>query len=528
MRIIIASGGTGGHIYPAITLAQALQKAGHKITFVGSTGRMEKDVIPAAGFDYIGLDMKIPGGSLINKANSFVSIVKAYYKCREIVKDYDLAIGFGNYISVPLVMAARNRGLKTVIHEQNSFAGKANKYLDQKVDLVIGSYEENKKTLIPGITFRDYHKKILFVVSEMTHFVIPLCLEYLREYKETPTNALLTDTFTNLFPIAQAVDPVHLVPLDKNERPCDVYQKLYAFVENRVKDSLKSDDRMWERQEFLGTIWKSITEDILNNKLLANIVPEYSFKFNIIHLNVSVVRKSIQDQVIRGKDPYSINCFVEVDSNTSDDDNAIVTEAEQFDSYNAKHDEFPIIIRHTFMEDTVNKILNRKNVVLNPNDIEFYKKNLSINEFQRFAIMSCFHSQFGGSENLYGLNQENWIKLMLCVVEMFKRGGSETEAIAKYVTAKRERHYVLKKETRVSRATLLNDPLYNYLINTKYKNVKNIINKRNNFIENKIGYILSNEFSYNTPIAELHGKTIPRNEDEIRIGVLKFFTSFIL
>ena len=389
-------------------------------------------------------------------------------------------------------------------------------------------YEENKKTLIPGITFRDYHKKILFVVSEMTHFVIPLCLEYLREYKETPTNALLTDTFTNLFPIAQAVDPVHLVPLDKNERPCDVYQKLYAFVENRVKDSLKSDDRMWERQEFLGTIWKSITEDILNNKLLANIVPEYSFKFNIIHLNVSVVRKSIQDQVIRGKDPYSINCFVEVDSNTSDDDNAIVTEAEQFDSYNAKHDEFPIIIRHTFMEDTVNKILNRTNVVLNPNDIEFYKKNLSINEFQRFAIMSCFHSQFGGSENLYGLNQENWIKLMLCVVEMFKRGGSETEAIAKYVTAKRERHYVLKKETRVSRATLLNDPLYNYLINTKYKNVKNIINKRNNFIENKIGYILSNEFSYNTPIAELHGKTIPRNEDEIRIGVLKFFTSFIL
>ena len=155
MRIIIASGGTGGHIYPAITLAQALQKAGHKITFVGSTGRMEKDVIPAAGFDYIGLYMKIPGGSLINKANSFVSIVKAYYKCREIVKDYDLAIGFGNYISVPLVMAARNRGLKTVIHEQNSFAGKANKYLDQKVDLVIGSYEENKKT------FKNPHTLIL-------------------------------------------------------------------------------------------------------------------------------------------------------------------------------------------------------------------------------------------------------------------------------------------------------------------------------------------------------------------------------
>lgn len=155
MRIIIASGGTGGHIYPAITLAQALEKAGHEITFVGSTDRMEKDVIPSAGFDYIGLDMKIPGGSLVNKAASLLSIVKAYLKCKEIVKDYDLAIGFGNYISVPLVMAARKRGLKTVIHEQNSFAGKANKYLDQRVDLVIGSYEENKKT------FKNPHTLIL-------------------------------------------------------------------------------------------------------------------------------------------------------------------------------------------------------------------------------------------------------------------------------------------------------------------------------------------------------------------------------
>ncbi|MGN1404819.1 MAG: UDP-N-acetylglucosamine--N-acetylmuramyl-(pentapeptide) pyrophosphoryl-undecaprenol N-acetylglucosamine transferase [Erysipelotrichaceae bacterium] len=155
MRIIIASGGTGGHIYPAITLAQALEKAGHKITFVGSTGRMEKDVIPAEGFEYIGLDMKIPGGSLINKAAAFMSIVKAYKRCKDIVKGYDLAIGFGNYISVPLVMAASKHGLKTVIHEQNSFAGKANKYLDRKVDLVIGSYEENKKT------FKNPHTLIL-------------------------------------------------------------------------------------------------------------------------------------------------------------------------------------------------------------------------------------------------------------------------------------------------------------------------------------------------------------------------------
>lgn len=396
------------------------------------------------------------------------------------------------------------------------------------------TYEANKRTFIPSITFLDYHKKILFIVSEMTHFIIPLCLEYLREYKETNTNELLTDVFVNLFPMAQAVDPIHLIPIDKNERPCDVYQKLYSFVENKVVDSLKSDGAQWERQEILATIYKSVIEDIVNNKLLINIVPEYSYKYNIIHLNISVVRKGIQDLVIRKKDPFSINCFVDVDSNTSDDDNAIVTEAEQFDSYNAKHDEFPIIIRHVFMDDTVNKILMRKNVVLNPADVKFYMDHMinssvvGINDFQRFVIMSCFHSQFGGSENLYGLNGENWVKLMLCCVEMFKRGGPETAAMAKYITAKRERHYVSRKETRLARNVLLNDPLYNYVIDTKYKNVKNVINKKNNFIESKITYLLSNEFSYNTPNEELNGRIIPRNEEEIRTGVLKFFSTFVL
>ena len=386
------------------------------------------------------------------------------------------------------------------------------------------AYEQNKRIFIPAITFLDYHIKILFVVSEMTHFVIPLCLEYLMQYRETNTNTLLVDTFTSLFPIAQTVDP-RLVPLDKNEKKCNVYQKLYAFVETKIKDSLKSDEAMWERQAFLATNYKGTIEDIVN-KLITNIVPEYSFKYNTMHLNVSVVRKSIQDYVFRKKDPFSINCFVDVDANTSDDDNAIVSEAEQFDSYNAKHDELPIIIRHTFMDHTVNKILQLKNVTLDPIEVEYYMTNYSLNEFQRFIIMSAFRSYFGGTENMYGLNLENWVKLMLCAKVMFERGGKELASIAKYITAKRERHFMSKKETRVSKAMLVSDPLYIHLTNTKYKNVKNVL-KKNNFIEYRMLYLLSNEFSYNTPNQEYNGKIIPKDEDEIRCGVLKVFDAVI-
>ena len=143
MKVLFVAGGTGGHIYPAITLANKLKQRGHEILFVGSSTRMEKDVIPSAGFEFIGLDVLSTSGSIFNKIKSLFSLIKAYNKCKTIVKGYDVAIGFGNYISLPVMLAAKKMGLKTIIHEQNSFAGKANLYLDTKMDYVICSYDNN-------------------------------------------------------------------------------------------------------------------------------------------------------------------------------------------------------------------------------------------------------------------------------------------------------------------------------------------------------------------------------------------------
>ncbi|MBQ6334086.1 MAG: undecaprenyldiphospho-muramoylpentapeptide beta-N-acetylglucosaminyltransferase [Erysipelotrichaceae bacterium] len=155
MKIAMVAGGTGGHIYPALTLAQALQEKGHEITFIGSNDRMEKEVIPAQGFAYTGLDVYTTRGGLLQKVKSALSIVKAYFDCKKLLKGYDMAIGFGNYISVPVMEAAHSLGMKTVIHEQNSAIGRANRMLDKKMDLVIGSYEEN------GKQFKNPHTLIL-------------------------------------------------------------------------------------------------------------------------------------------------------------------------------------------------------------------------------------------------------------------------------------------------------------------------------------------------------------------------------
>lgn len=155
MRIMIAAGGTGGHIYPALTLADALKDKGHKITFVGSNDRMEKETIPSFDYDFIGLDVYSTQGSIFKKIKSLFSLIKGYKRCLKLLNGYDLAIGFGNYITVPVILAAHKLGIKTVIHEQNSFVGRANLLLDEKVDLVIASYKESKKQ------FKNPNTKVL-------------------------------------------------------------------------------------------------------------------------------------------------------------------------------------------------------------------------------------------------------------------------------------------------------------------------------------------------------------------------------
>ncbi len=156
MRILIVTGGTGGHIYPAISLANAIKEDSHlnEVLFVGSKSRMESDIVPQAGYPFIGLDITGIQGNSIEKLKSAYRLVKGYQSSKKIIKQFkpDLVIGFGNYISVPVILAASRMGIKTMIHEQNSVAGKANRYLSKVVDAVVGCYEENKAEFDPSKT----------------------------------------------------------------------------------------------------------------------------------------------------------------------------------------------------------------------------------------------------------------------------------------------------------------------------------------------------------------------------------------
>jgi UDP-N-acetylglucosamine--N-acetylmuramyl-(pentapeptide) pyrophosphoryl-undecaprenol N-acetylglucosamine transferase len=136
-RIIIAGGGTGGHIFPAIAIANALKKIDPaiEILFVGAKGRMEMEKVPQAGYTIEGLDIAgFNRSSLIKNIGLPFKLVKSFLQVRSIFKRFkpDAAIGVGGYSSFPVLRLAQAKGIATFIHESNSFAGKSNIMLGKK------------------------------------------------------------------------------------------------------------------------------------------------------------------------------------------------------------------------------------------------------------------------------------------------------------------------------------------------------------------------------------------------------------
>jgi len=145
-RIIISGGGTGGHIFPAIAIANALTEKDPavKILFVGAEGRMEMEKVSAAGYRIIGLPVR--GFNRKNPLKNIAVIyrlIRSLFIARVIVKRFrpDAVAGVGGYASGPLLWAASRKGIPAVIQEQNSYAGVANKLLARMVDKICVAYD---------------------------------------------------------------------------------------------------------------------------------------------------------------------------------------------------------------------------------------------------------------------------------------------------------------------------------------------------------------------------------------------------
>jgi UDP-N-acetylglucosamine--N-acetylmuramyl-(pentapeptide) pyrophosphoryl-undecaprenol N-acetylglucosamine transferase len=154
-RIIISGGGTGGHIFPAISIANALRKidAETEILFVGAEGRMEMEKIPAAGYRIIGLPVAGLYRSLTFKNFSvLIKLLKSLRKAKKVIKEFgpNVVVGVGGYASGPVLRQAGRMGIPTLIQEQNSYAGVTNKLLAKRASTICVAYDGMEKYFPSG------------------------------------------------------------------------------------------------------------------------------------------------------------------------------------------------------------------------------------------------------------------------------------------------------------------------------------------------------------------------------------------
>ncbi len=141
LSFIIAGGGTGGHIFPAIAIANALSRIAPQtqILFVGANGKMEMEKVPQAGYSIKGLDIAgFNRSSLLKNIGLPFKLVKSFFQVAKIIKDFkpDAVIGVGGYSSFPVLKYAQSKGIPTFIHESNSFAGKSNIFLGKNASAI--------------------------------------------------------------------------------------------------------------------------------------------------------------------------------------------------------------------------------------------------------------------------------------------------------------------------------------------------------------------------------------------------------
>ena len=163
MRILVTGGGTGGHINPAIAIAQYFKANDKdaKILYAGTPNGMEARLVKQAGFEFVPIEVKgfyrsFTPKDVMHNFSAVATVLRSKSKANTILDDFkpDIVIGTGGYVCGPIVLAATKRGIKTAIHEQNAFPGVTNRLLAKKVDMVFLAVEEARKHLDSNICYQ--------------------------------------------------------------------------------------------------------------------------------------------------------------------------------------------------------------------------------------------------------------------------------------------------------------------------------------------------------------------------------------
>lgn len=150
IKIIVAGGGTGGHIFPAVAIANAVKQVhpDADILFVGANGKMEMDKVPKEGYKIVGLDIAgFNRSSLLKNFTLPFKIIRSFLQAKKVINDFrpDAVVGVGGYASFPVLYMAQRNNYPSLLQEQNSYAGKSNKILGKKASCICVAYDDMER-----------------------------------------------------------------------------------------------------------------------------------------------------------------------------------------------------------------------------------------------------------------------------------------------------------------------------------------------------------------------------------------------
>lgn len=168
MKVVVSAGGTGGHIYPAISIINKIKEYNKnaEILYIGTLDRMEHEIIPKMGIPYFGIEMKGLSKNIKKSIQSLRLLLKSINKVKKKLQDFqpDIVIGVGGYVTFPVIYSAKKLGFKTMIHEQNSIPGKSNRMLIKYVDKIAVS--------LPGSVSYFPTEKVVFTGNPRSSEII--------------------------------------------------------------------------------------------------------------------------------------------------------------------------------------------------------------------------------------------------------------------------------------------------------------------------------------------------------------------
>ena len=214
MRVVVVAGGTGGHIYPALSIINKIKskEKNSEILYIGTTDRMEKDIVPKMGIKYIGIEMKG-----LNRKNIFsnFSVLRKYNhavrEAKKILKEFkpDIVIGAGGYITAPVLYAAHRLKYPVLIHEQNSIPGVSNKFISSFADKICVS--------LPSSVNYFNKKKVVYTGNPRSEEIIEVKKKLKTNYGFDENKKLVVVVMGSLGSVTMNKKIMELVPAFENK-----------------------------------------------------------------------------------------------------------------------------------------------------------------------------------------------------------------------------------------------------------------------------------------------------------------------